>query len=65
MHRATARGLGFLLAGEPPEWSTSTGQPGSFLVGRSATGRYGRWLNAMHAELARLGKRRNSGTASR
>ena len=53
---ATARGLAFLLAGEPSEWSRSEGLEGT--KPRDDSGlleRYGRWKEALHAELLRGG----------
>jgi len=51
---ATARGLAFLLANEPTDWSLSP--DASRIVPRPDSAiheRYGRWLDAMRTELAR------------
>jgi glycerol kinase len=56
---ATARGLAFLVAGEPERWSvaappSSRGRPRDDPAIRE---RYARWLEAMHDAIARRGQR--------
>jgi glycerol kinase len=52
---ASARGLAFLLAGEPPGWTASTGEQALLLphANSALQERYARWLEAMNAEVFR------------
>ena len=60
---ASARGLAFLLAGEPPCWAASTGEQALLLplANSALQERYARWLEAMNAEVVRATAGSSSG----
>jgi glycerol kinase len=56
---ATARGLAFLVAGEPDRWAAADAEPTRLLprAHPAIHERYARWLEAMHAALQGRGQR--------